>query len=613
MQLSLTDLIAVNKKVELPSGTQPLNIQPIDSELTEQIRLYDSSALYWLSGYCKGLADAKPAEFSPSSQAFDQRTKVPVVSTQILYASQTGNAEQIARDLFQALSDNGVEANLASVADFNPKDLSNQQILLLVAATHGEGEPPDDAIEFYEFIQSKRAPQLADLKHAVFALGDSSYEFFCQTGKDFDQTLSKLGSKALLQRVDCDLDFAQDSSRWIEQVIEKVSATSATPAGRVESNLVPLNPVVSQFNRNEPFAATVLLSQSICGRGSDKNVQHIELSLSGSGLSYQPGDSLGVWAKNNPTTVEEILSVANLNGEAKVVIDDTERNLREALSENLEVSLINKNFVNDYAKLTGSKPLEKIAREEFSSFIKNHQLVDLLILAPFELQPQQLVDLLKPIKPRLYSIASSYDANPEEVHLTVALEQSENDKGHRFGTASHFLIESVQEDDQVLVFVDKNTRFKLPANDQPVIMIGAGTGIAPFRAFLQQRQFEKASGENWLFFGNPHFNTDFLYQLDWQDYLKDGLLSRLNLAFSRDHAEKIYVQHRLIEQGEAIWRWLEQKQATIYVCGDRNNMAREVEQALLKIIQEQSGASDEQAGQYLSNLAKDRRYQRDVY
>jgi len=603
----------VNTKVELPTGAEPLDIQPLEPELLDQVKLYDSKTLYWLSGYCKGLADAKPADGSTISQIIERPAKAQAISTLILYASQTGNAEQIARELHQRLSDSGLSAALASVADFNPKELSRQQILLLVASTHGEGEPPDDAIELYEFLQGKRAPQLSGLKHAVLGLGDSSYEFFCQTGKDFELALSKLGSQPLLQRVDCDLDFAEDSSRWIEQVSKKVAELSISATGQIDTAISQQSSVSSQFSRNNPFTATVLLSQSICGRGSSKQVQHIELSLAGSGLKYQPGDALGVWAKNNPLTVEEILAVGQLNGEEKVLINDTQKSLREALSENLEVSLVNKSFVSEYAKLTGSKQLEEIAAEAFSSFVRNHQLVDLLKIAPIELEAQQLVDLLKPIKPRLYSIASSYDANPEEVHLTVALERTENENGLRFGTASHFLIERLQEDDQVLVFVDKNTRFKLPANDQPVIMIGAGTGIAPFRGFLQQRQFEKASGENWLFFGNPHFNTDFLYQLELQRYLKDGLLSRLDLAFSRDQAEKIYVQHRLLQQGSTVWRWIEHRQAVIYVCGDRNNMARAVEETLLEIIRRESGGSAESARDYLSGLTKNRRYQRDIY
>ncbi|MET1254383.1 assimilatory sulfite reductase (NADPH) flavoprotein subunit [Aliikangiella maris] len=610
----------MNQKVDFPQ-----NAQHLSNELLEKVQGFDTKALYWLSGYCSGIADARhnTPQLSQTNQLLQAQLEASVaqpvaLKTVVLYGSQTGNAQSIAENLHQALSQKGIDAELVSTADFKANKLKEQQVILVVASTHGEGEPPDDAIDFHEFIRSKRAPKLADVQHAVLSLGDSSYEFFCQTGKDFDQALTKLGSKALVERVDCDLDYAEPSQNWIKQVVEALeklttvnntaNSTAVGQTGSATDNLV-----TSQYTRDNPFTATILDNQKITGRDSVKHINHIEISLEDSGIVYEPGDSLGIWPKNNLQTVQEILATLKLSGEENVTVKSGEKTLLSALTENLEVSLLTKDFIREYAILAKSDELNKIAESEFSEYIKNHQVIDVVLAAPAQISAQQLVDLLKPIKPRLYSISSSLQANPEEVHITVGLEESENEQGTRFGTASYYLLESLAADDEVLVYIDKNKNFKLPVADKPVIMIGPGTGIAPFRAFLQERQETEANGANWLFFGNPNFNTDFLYQVELQAYLKDGLLNQLSVAFSRDQAEKIYVQDRLLESAAQVWQWINEQGAYLYVCGDMNRMAKDVNNALIQIIQSEGGLNQEDAEAYLSQLRKDKRYQRDVY
>ena len=597
----------VNKKVDFTS-----NLLPLSGELIEQVKLYDSKELYWLSGYCSGLADARQNQHGEEVQVESNSQPSTKLKTVVLYASQTGNAQSIAESLFQSLGDAGLDSEIASVADFKLTKLKDQQIILLVASTHGEGEAPDDAIEFHEFLLGKKSPKLDGRYHSVLSLGDSSYEFFCQTGKDFDNALTKQGSQALVKRVDCDLDFQQLSMSWISDVVAEVSRLNGELSTQRTVNAEPLA-AKAVYSKESPFLAKVLTNQRVTARGSTKHINHLEFSLDASGISYQPGDSLGVWPKNNHQTILEILSLVDLSGTEIVSVNSKEISLTQALSDRLEISLLNKGFIEQYGALSANEEIIAIAQGQFSSYSKNHQVVDVISLSPLKLQPQQLVDLLKPLKPRMYSIASSLAANPEEVHLTVALEQAENESTTRLGTASHFLVNNLEEDDEVEIFVEANRHFKLPDNNQPVIMIGPGTGIAPFRSFLQHREELDAKGDNWLFFGNPHFNSDFLYQVELQKLLSKGVLTRLDLAFSRDQATKIYVQDRILEQAGELWDWINNRNAYLYVCGDMAHMAKDVHSALITIISQQGNQSLEDAEIYLKALKKDKRYQRDVY
>ena len=583
----------------------------IDGELPQKVSNLGPSELLFLAGYCAGLAEHSPAQLNAvvTPSAANELSKGSQLKALILYASQTGNAQEIAESLQQSLESKGCKTNLESTLDIKLARLKDYALIVVIASTHGEGEPPDDAIDFYEAVLSKKAPSLNGVKHAVLGLGDSSYEFFCQTAKDFDSALLKLGSVPLIERLDCDVDYQQEALNWTTQLvgaIADIQPPTLTSPATVE------NIIQFPYSKEKPFAATLLIIQKLTARGSIKDTYHLEIDLAGSGLSYGPGDALGVWADNDKALVKEILAELNIESQARVRFKDEEFSVEELLRKKLEITLLNKGLIEALATVGGSQKLLEITETYYSDYIRNHQLIDVLKLANVTLEAQQLVAMLKPLKPRLYSISSSIDENPEEVHITLNHLQDENENGIRYGQASHFLTRQLEEGDKVNVYVERNKNFKLPSSDKAIIMVGPGTGIAPFRSFLQQREAEQAKGRNWLFFGNPNFNTDFLYQTELQKHLKSGLLTQIDVAFSRDQEQKIYVQDRLRENAAQVWQWLEQG-AFFYVCGDMSRMAKEVELALLQIIEQQGNNTQAQAKDYLKQLKKQARYQRDVY
>jgi len=583
----------------------------IDGELLQKVSNLGPSELLFLAGYCAGLAEHSPAQLNAvvTPSAANELSKGSQLKALILYASQTGNAQEIAESLQQSLESKGCKTNLESTLDIKLARLKDYALIVVIASTHGEGEPPDDAIDFYEAVLSKKAPSLNGVKHAVLGLGDSSYEFFCQTAKDFDSALLKLGSVPLIERLDCDVDYQQEALNWTTQLvgaIADIQPPTLTSPATVE------NIIQFPYSKEKPFAATLLIIQKLTARGSIKDTYHLEIDLAGSGLSYGPGDALGVWADNDKALVKEILAELNIESQARVRFKDEEFSVVELLRKKLEITLLNKGLIEALATVGGSQKLLEITETYYSDYIRNHQLIDVLKLANVTLEAQQLVAMLKPLKPRLYSISSSIDENPEEVHITLNHLQDENENGIRYGQASHFLTRQLEEGDKVNVYVERNKNFKLPSSDKAIIMVGPGTGIAPFRSFLQQREAEQAKGRNWLFFGNPNFNTDFLYQTELQKHLKSGLLTQIDVAFSRDQEQKIYVQDRLRENAAQVWQWLEQG-AFFYVCGDMSRMAKEVELALLQIIEQQGNNTQAQAKDYLKQLKKQARYQRDVY
>lgn len=583
----------------------------IDGEILKKVSNLGPSELLLLAGYCAGLAEHSPAQLNEvvTPSAVNEPSKGSQLKALILYASQTGNAQEIAERLRQSLESKGYKTNLESTLDIKLARLKDYALILVIASTHGEGEPPDDAIDFYEAIFSKKAPSLNGVKHAVLGLGDSSYEFFCQTAKDFDSALLKLGSVPLIERLDCDVDYKQEALNWTTQLVDAIADLQPpTPT----TSALGENIIQFPYSKEKPFAATLSIIQKLTAPGSIKDTYHLEIDLAGSGLSYGPGDALGVWADNDDALIKEILSKLNIESQARVRFKDGEFSIEELLREKLEITLLNKGLVKELAILGGCQKLLEIAETYYSDYIRNHQLIDVLKLANITLEAQQLVAMLKPLKPRLYSISSSIDENPEEVHITLNHLQDENEDGIRYGQASHFLTRQLEEGDKLNVYVDHNKNFKLPSSDKAIIMVGPGTGVAPFRSFLQQREAEQAKGRNWLFFGNPNFNTDFLYQTELQKHLKSGLLTQIDVAFSRDQEQKIYVQDRLRQNAAQVWQWLEQG-ASFYVCGDMSRMAKEVELALLQIIEQQGNNTQAQAKDYLKQLKKQARYQRDVY
>ena len=582
---------------------------PIPADLTAALDTLSPLQLAWLSGYCWARADGAALPVAASSDAASAAAEpvaAPLAVT-VLSASQTGHAREVASDLHAALAQQGINAKLISAADYKPKTISDEQVLLLVTSTQGEGEPPEEAVSLHRLLFGKKAPQLPALRFAVCGLGDSSYPDFCQAGKDFDARLAELGGERLAPREDCDVEYAATAAAWIARIVPLIGALQ--PAATGSTSAAAPAPAAT-YDRDHPFNAPLLARQKITGRNSTKDVRHIELDLAGSGLNYQAGDALGVWCENDPARVDAILAALKLDGATPV----GDKTLRDTLIHEREISQNTPQFVQGYAALAENAELnDAIAADGAAQYAASTPIDAIVARYPATISAEQLLALLRPLTPRLYSIASAPEEVGEEVHLTVGVLRYEHDGKTYSGAASGYLGERLAEDGALRVFVEPNPNFRLPDNpDAAIIMIGNGTGIAPFRAFMQARVAAGAGGQNWLVFGNPHFTEDFLYQSEWQGWAKDGYLQRYSLAWSRDQAEKIYVQDKLREEAAAVWQWL-QAGAHLYVCGDAARMAKDVEQALLDIIASEGRMDADAAADYLDELRQEKRYQRDVY
>ncbi|MCY8044861.1 assimilatory sulfite reductase (NADPH) flavoprotein subunit [Bacillus haynesii] len=578
----------------------------------------------WLSGYLAAVqtADAAAALETLPAEAPAASTAQPVSKeVTILFGSQTGNAQGLAENAAKKLTERGFQVTVSAMSDFKPNQLKKLKNLLIVVSTHGEGDPPDNALSFHEFLHGRRAPKLDDLRYSVLALGDTSYEFFCQTGKEFDQRLGELGGTRLHPRVDCDLDYDEPAAAWLDGVISSLNegqeqGASSAPAQTAAPQAAGGETV---YSRKNPFRAEVLENLNLNGRGSNKETRHLELSLEGSGLTYEPGDALGIFPENDPELVDMLLSELKWDPNVTITVDQGENlSLKEALTSYFEITVLTKKFIQQAAELIGNEKLRELAAPEnadqLKAYIAGRDLIDFVRdFGPIAAAPQEFVSILRKIPPRLYSIASSFAANPDEVHLTIGAVRYNAHGRDRKGVCSVLCAERLQSGDTLPVFIQPNKNFKLPENPEvPIIMVGPGTGVAPFRSFMQEREETGAPGKSWMFFGDQHFVTDFLYQTEWQKWLSDGVLTKMDVAFSRDTEEKVYVQHRMLEHSKELFEWLEEG-AAFYVCGDKNNMAKDVQNALLEIIEKEGGKSREEAEAYLAEMKKQKRYQRDVY
>jgi len=587
---------------------------PLPTELSAQLAALSPTQLAWLSGYC--WAQSQGAAGSLGVSAAAAAVAATARRVLVLSASQTGNARGVAEFLHAKLKNAGVEAVLSSAGDFKSKTLPDEDIVLLVTSTQGEGEPPEEALPLYKFVFGKKAPDLGKLTFAVLGLGDSSYPNFCQAGKDFDAKFAELGARRLNDLGICDLDFQSAADAWIEAVVPQVAELAAQTAAASVATPAALQTAGTVYTKDKPYTATLSVRQKITSRSAEKDVEHIEIDLSGSGLHYQAGDALGVLPLNAPALVQEILDLHQLSGEEKIRLsDDLETDIRTALTESADITQNTPALVQQYAELSGSEELKTTAADKarLDAYLAATPPVGVFAAHPHPLDAQTLFQLFRPQTPRLYSIASAQDEVGEEVHLTVGVVRFEHHGNTYTGAASGYLGERLEEGGEVRVFVEPNPNFRLPADgNTPVIMIGAGTGIAPFRAFMQQRAANGDNGKNWLIFGNQRLADDFLYQLEWSDYRKDGILTRADLAWSRQGEHKVYVQHKIAEHAAEVWNWLQQG-AHLYVCGDATRMARDVETALIDVIETQGKLSRDDAEDYLNEMREDKRYQRDVY
>ncbi|WP_145412872.1 assimilatory sulfite reductase (NADPH) flavoprotein subunit [Paenibacillus xylanexedens] len=611
--------------MELQVTNSPFNQEQVEL-LNRLIPTLTDGQRLWLGGY---IAAFQAGVATPQAGLIGQVGQNPVVApvsapavsreVTVLYGSQTGNSIGLSKKLGKKLEEQGLQVTLSSMGDFKPNGLKKIENLLIVVSTHGEGEPPDNAIPFHEFLNSKRAPKLDGLRYSVLALGDTSYEFFCQTGKDFDKRLEELGGTALVPRVDCDVDFDEPAAAWMNDVLAALSSTAAT-SGAVTSEAITaaVSGGESEFNRTNPFKAEVLENLNLNGRGSDRETRHIELSLEGSNLDYEPGDSLGVFPENHPRLVDELIATMGWNADERVTVNKNgdQVSVHEALLRYYEITAVTKPVAEQLAKLSSGNELTALLANdsEFRNVMNSSDLLD--VVQDYALKgipAAQFLAVLRKIPARLYSIASSSKSFPDEVHLTVRTVRYEARGRQRYGVCSVHLAERVEAGDTLPVYIQHNPNFKLPENpDTPIIMVGPGTGVAPFRAFLGEREETGAEGKTWLFYGDQHFATDFLYQTEWQRWLKDGVLTKMDVAFSRDTEQKVYVQHRMLEHSKELYQWL-QEGASVYICGDEKKMAHDVHAALITILQQEGGLSSEQAAEYMTRLQQEKRYQRDVY
>lgn len=571
----------------------------------------NSAQLNWASGYLAGLCAAP----SPAKQ------KAAAVSMTILYATQGGNAQCIATELANNATALGYPARVESVNAYRERELAKEKILVVVISTQGDGEPPESAQELFRYLSSNKHAELNQLHYAIFGLGDSSYECFCKAGRDLDTLLQDRGARALLQRVDADVDFHSQAVHWYKDLLKEVEPIldQAGESGRdpAESRVIQL-PLQTQLSaghdRNNPITAEIIDTRSITTDDAHTSVQHLSLAIDPQLVTYRPGDALGVWFRNDPQLVDAVLHLTGLDAKEPVEIQGRPEELGEALASRLELTQLHPLVVTAWSSFTGNSGLAELAQDsrKLRAFATERQFIDLLHDYRGEIDAGNLVKILQPVQPRLYSIASSQAAYEDEIHLTVSSTQYHTHGREHLGAASGYLNRRIDTGDEIHVYIAENPAFSLPNDgNTALILIGTGSGIAPYRAFLQERQATGATGPVWLVFGNRHFHRDFLYQSDWLKYRKAGLLERVSLAFSRDTNAPAYVQDRLSEEGAELFRWLQQG-ARIYVCGCVA-MEKGVSEALHGIIAQHGSMSAESATQYIEDLHAGKRYLRDVY
>lgn len=572
----------------------------------------------WLNGFLAGAFGQQQV----ATPALEESSRGSVL---FLFGSQSGNSETLAKQFSKKAKSAGFKSRVSGLDQVSPGDLVNEQHALIVTSTWGEGEMPDNAKDFWDTLVQDSAPKFENLNYSVLALGDTNYETFCVAGKEFDRRFSELGANRLHPCVECDVEYEEKAEEWFSGVLgslDEIAPTNGTIGGTLPNGATE-SPEPSAktggYGKKNPFPSPLLKVDALNGEGSAKDVRHIEFSLEGSGLEYETGDALGVFALNDEKLVKAFIEKLGVDPQESVLTPDDEQvPLEEALTQNYEITKITPKLLKLIAEKSGSEGLKELLEKEnkakLNDYLWGRDPLDLFdeygangITAP------EFLETLRKLNPRLYSIASSPKAHPGEVHLTVGAVRYEFAGRERGGVCSTFMADRLPVDSTAGVFVQVSHGFRLPEDKNlPVIMVGPGTGIAPFRAFLEERKATEASGKNWLFFGDQHEATDFLYREELEGYVESGLIQHLHTAFSRDQEEKVYVQDRMREHGAELWRWISEG-AHFYVCGDASRMAKDVDAVLIELVSQHGGKSMDEAKDFVAQLKKDKRYQRDVY
>lgn len=609
-----------------------LNQQQIQ-KVSSAVEGLNANQLAWVSGYFSGLSANSSnnlennlqnqisdlSAIQPSNLAASQQHAVEKVT--ILYGSQTGNSRTIAESVSAELKAKGADVTLKNLLDYRPQQLKKEQRIVLVVSTHGNGEPPDEALAFHNFVFGNRAPKLNDLEFAVLGLGDSSYDEFCQMGVDFDAKFEELGAKRFHDRLDLDLDFEAGAKSWQQDIVSKV-AEAKNDDKHVVIDINSKQAITTENTANwseaNPYHAEILSITNLTTDDSEQDAYHLEISTEEEGLRYEPGDIIAILPENQKELVDSVIQKLGATEESLVTVAGDSISLLNALSHKVEIANLTAKVIKSYAELVSNEALNELVsdKEQLKQYLHGSDLLDLLEDYPADsangLATADLLSILRPLFSRQYSISSSEQVHTEEAHILIKpVFYEQNDRNH-LGVSSNWLIDK-QAGDTIPVHIKPNSGFALPENNEDkIIMIGAGTGVAPYRSFLYEREAREAQGNSWLFFGEQRFQSDFLYQTDWQHFLKNGTLENMSVAFSRDQEKKVYIQDKLLEESTKVFDWIEQG-ATLYVCGDIDKLAQGVNDTLIKIISKHTDLDDDGVNKYIDQLKINKKYQRDVY
>ncbi|WP_343189345.1 assimilatory sulfite reductase (NADPH) flavoprotein subunit [Buchnera aphidicola] len=567
-----------------------------------------NNEISWISGYLWGFSN----KINDKNNSIVNET----CNIIIMYASQTGNSRLLAEKLYKKFLNLKISVKLFNVYEYKFRNIVNENFFILIISTHGEGEVPDNAFSFYKYLFSNKIKKLNNFYYSVFGLGDKSYEYFCKAGKDFDSRFSKLGGISLLPRVDADIDYKDIFNNWMNKILKIIKKKSKNFNFKNNFSLNNNKIILNKYTKNNPFKANVLINQKITGRNSKKDIYHIEIDLMNSNIKYSPGDALGVWFENDSSLILKILNLLNISKNDLVVYKNKKIKIFLLLKKKYELTVNNFNVTKKYFKYIKNNFIINTLKSnilKLKKYSRYTPIIDMIRYFPINITAEKLLCILRPLTPRLYSISSSQSESDNEIHITVSLVKYIYENFLRFGGSSFYLSNLLQEK-KIKIYIVENDNFRLPKDDNAsIIMVGAGTGIAPFRSFMQERFFRNAKGKNWLFFGNQSFTEDFLYQLEWQKYYDLGFLTKIDLTWSRDlNNKEKYIQQKIDYRGKILWKWIK-KGSYIYICGNAQKMAKEVEKSLLNIFIIYGKMNFDQACNYLNKLKNKKRYQRDIY